>query len=300
MIIPSNETNHILIPSLGEILKCVEEKTYDLSPFPHWRKLFDQGHISQDELMEPTYLLGGAFYNFCTPAPSREILSRAIQKARCQKATQLLIPNVRESLKDHDLEKIGFRKLPGDFESATTLTCPFWETLRERVGSKKLRDLKRLTVKSDQCFTFHAYEGERAYSALRDVNDLHGFHQRKHNNKMNIFSTPVLKYWMRSPLQNRMIIILRKTDQGDTAQCLVLFKSSKNSLCFLTQAKNTSMCLEGHNLYTSAFMKVYEYALNRGIKKVYLGRGGEATKAKLGANLFWQQNHWLYPLQTYN
>jgi len=270
----------------------------DLTAFPHWEKIALEGKEKGLNLAKPTWPLG-FFYNFYTPFPSPDVLREEALKAAHSGAEQMVLPNLRHHPEQEAfLSQLGFIKIGEEDESAFLITKPIEEELRERVGSSRFREIRRLVSKarndSSTEFLEMRTSPSKGEETLYKIAHLHHYHAEKHSNKVNIFSFPILKNILESNLRENLILgITYAHNSSQVLQGKILIRDH-STLYYISQAIDHIKVTTGNNLYIAAYYEIYQWAFENQIKVVHLGRGGREMKQRLGANLFFKQYHWLH------
>jgi len=244
-----------------------------------------------------TFLFGGYFYNFTTPALSPLEIQTAISEATQYNAAQVLVPTIRDTDDCSGLVDAGFQKIPCFIDVAFDLENGVDADLENRVGNKRMREIRRIHRKANKEYELKIYEGKDQLTdeVLQLASELHNYNALKYKHPVNFYNLTVLKELRNTALaRNTLIAFWCNRITGKPAQVNVCFVSAEHGeIYYLVQGINQAEVSEGQNLYVASIYAMYLLASERKIGRVYLGRGSHEAKAKLGANRFYLLNHWI-------
>jgi hypothetical protein len=264
------------------------------SDIPQWQ-------ANDNVIEEETFVQHGFFINFYTPAPTFEEMTSILEKfVEHTAASQCVIPCIRETGETTALlRQWGF--LPGGegVESLFTITLGVDQDLRERVGSKRYRDIIRMAKRANEIYSFEIMD-----TALIDDEMLARFqylstrHCQRHGTAINIYNQYVQDL-MRQAKNTNFKWFIRRDSQGKIMQFGNLAICSVNrEIYYLNQAIDHDMVSSNINLYVSSFYEVFLFAENNNYKEIHLGRGGVDNKLKVGATKQFLQHHWVISRKT--
>ncbi len=261
----------------------------------HWRNRLGIATPELDAI--PTFVFGGYFYGFSSPVPEQAELSEVSRLVLGKTAGQILVPCVREGVNVDALVAEGFQKLPWFVESVFEIDKGVEADLASRVSRNQRRDILRLTRRSEEQFELQLFEGE----ALRQnpwvfakAAELHAHNLTKYSHALNFYSQEILTLLLHSGLAEHLLIALRKDKNGEFVQASVNFiDRPRKQLFLMVQGINRDLVPPGQNLYLAETYQLYQFAQKQGIQEVYLGRGGQEAKQRMGANRFHLLNLWI-------
>lgn len=265
----------------------------NLDTLPHW-------HNKDSSLTQnATYFLGGYFYNFFTPTPSKELISEHIGLLKkTSNATQIIIPSVRNE-ESSFLRNLGFCSYNLDKELLFLFNGNVDSNLRDAIGSHRFRQIKRLHRKSFEKYTFEWLVAKNINNKLLDEFDkLDIQHTERHKSVRRIYTKEVYDSFTNSLLSNYFRWYIRRdTKTNDLVQVgFLLLGEPGGTVYYLNQSINRENCASDHNLYVASFYEIYKYAEQMDYKCVHMGRGTEQAKLNLGANTIIEQASWIVTL----
>lgn len=249
-----------------------------LPDFPHWKSLYCQGILTQEEWMAPTWFLFGFFYNGQTlietdPSLISETKERAVKSG----ARQVFVPSVRDHNEANNfLERSGFRRLKGDVESALVFKTEVSEHVLYYAGYHNFNEIRSLSKKARYSYPL-VFEEKPTDSFLKIIADLHEEHCKRYGHLFNIYNFEILKSFTES---GHSFMFGVRWDKERPVQGMILYHNPlNNELCFLSMATQRQKIPIGHNLYLASFWEVYHEAYRRNVVLLSLGRGNQALTA---------------------
>jgi hypothetical protein len=230
-------------------------------------------------------LAAGYFYNFSTSLSDQELAEFGASPG------PILVPSVRTVERAHLGE--AFVRVATHTECVVTLDKDVDDCLLDRLKSKRARDIRRI-ARNAQC-DFEVMEasalGPEHWACIARLDSLHN---ERHAVAVPMFCEAVQRSFARSLLAPAFRWIFRRNAAGRAVQVgLILLGTNESVVYYLHQAIDRAALKLGENLYTATFYTLYRWAQAHGYQAVHLGRNGVAEKQRLGANVFFQQNHWL-------
>ncbi|MFE0761554.1 aminotransferase class I/II-fold pyridoxal phosphate-dependent enzyme [Streptomyces smyrnaeus] len=244
-----------------------------------------------------TLVGGGALYNPTSPAPGPAVLDELARRAKTLDAPQILVPHVRRGDDTGALRAAGFVPLTAGTECVLRLTADVDELLRDRVGAKQLRDLRRRHNAASREVgweRFRLSELDHRQWARDAFVELHRHHaERSGGHGFNPYSADALDALAHGALAERTEMFVRRRKNTVVQAGLVMASHNGRGIHFLTQAVDQDDPAARHNLYLASLYRLYQDARRSGLDWVHLGRGDAHRKRRLGADLFVPLDHWL-------
>lgn len=268
-----------------------------LEDVPHWRALGELPDDIAKLQKEKSWLLNGFFYNFYSDVPTTEQLKTAQRQMADEGVCQIIVPCVRQSDRQHNLIEQGFVSVHASYESIYYIEGDVNTDLRLRVGSKQMRNLKRLAERASQRFTPEYYVGDlrQKNAVVNEISELFKNHCNKYQTTVNFFSLSILKYLFKSEIGDKFIVFLYRDPRSSRLVSAMLgFIDARDlSLWCMIYSSDRDLVEKGQNLYVASFYNMFHLARELGLNSVNLGRGPVEMKKKLGANVFIEQHHWI-------
>lgn len=270
-----------------------------LNHIVHWKAHMDMIGCNNSFLgREPTLFFGGYIYNFTTPAIRDKEIQDEIKYGIANGASLYLVPTIRDIDDCSDLIDAGFKKLPCFVESVFEIEGESNKDIKERVGSKRMKEILRLHKKACREYDLKYFTGPEVKNdgALMDLaSNLHNENIKKYSYPVNFYNREVIETLANSALSEKLIIGIRYDRKNKLPIQVMIYLVSVDSseIYYLVQGIDHKLVPKDQNLYVTAVYDAYLFARKSGIKTMYLGRGGHEEKAKLGANKFYLLNHWI-------
>lgn len=230
-------------------------------------------------------LVAGYFYNFSTSISDQELAELAAVPG------PILVPSVRAT----DRADLGdsFTLVATHTECVVTLDNAVHECLLTRLQSKRARDIRRIARNANYGFeVVEASDLDTAHWA--EIARLDTLHNARHMAATPMFCEAVQRTFAQSVLASAFRWIFRRDASGRVVQAgLILLGHEDGTVYYLHQAIDREVLSAGENLYTATFYTLYCWAQAHGFRAVHLGRNGVEEKRRLGANVFFEQHHWL-------
>ncbi|EKS6645999.1 hypothetical protein QCD58_004928 [Enterobacter hormaechei] len=250
----------------------------ELGIMPHYGgELYTKNHA---------FLVNGYFYNFHTQVDLTEITKRGL----CNET--VIIPSVREIEYD---KIIGFEKVATHTESIVSFenSNDVFSSLSHVLNRQEFRELRRKHRKINASFEVVSAD-QLNDTIFDDIIYIDALHNIKYKAKVHLFNRNVQTCFINSPLSKHLRWILRRDERGVIVQFMMILLGLKEKTIYcLHQAINHKDIAPGDNFYVGTFVDVYLWGKENGFDFIHLGRGGANEKKKIGASLFYTQNHWL-------
>ncbi|GAB2602826.1 hypothetical protein GCM10027168_39860 [Streptomyces capparidis] len=247
-------------------------------------------------LGRPTLVGGAALYGPTSPAPTAQALAELARRAEALDVPQLLVPGVRRTDDTRALRAAGLVPIAAGDECVVRLNGEVDDVLRTRVGSGRLRDLRRRHRAASRDVTWERIrlsELERRPWAREAFADLHRRRAERRGGRRNPYPVEALDALAAGPLADRTEMFARR--RGDAVVQVGLTTRSHNGrgLYLLTQAVDHDDPVARRDLHLASLYRLYLDARRSGLEWVHLGRGDADRARRLGADLFVPLDHWL-------
>ncbi len=261
----------------------------------YWQAMLKNTPVRVPKLCEKeTWIRGGYFFNFSTPVPTSEEMSLWCDP---KNPTPVLIPGVTEPVTP-EAEKIGFGSIPAFVETAYEIVGDLEGTLKSRLGGKDARELLRLRRRVQEEYILESLNTNQLLQQtdlFSEVVRLLLLNSEKHGAKTALYQESSLKQLLESSISDSIRIFLRRNRQGIAVQALFCYDDRTNKeLFYATQGIDHEKVEPKHNLYTTAYLDLFELAEREGYKRVWLGRGKEKDKLRIGANYARNLYYWIW------
>jgi len=273
----------------------IKEPIVQLKDIPQWVGFLKSVGVKNTPLDDcSTFLSNGYFYNFSSRTP--------INKLDINHEAEIhFIPTLRDECNASILETQGFIKIPSYIESCLEIVDSLDFQLKHSLGNKRYKDIKRLTNKGRKCYPIIFYDWQDIQGnncLLNAFAKLHEYNSFKYNHNYNLYNYDALKKLFESHLKKNIFIGLRYDKENSRyVQGFIFLVGQKYSdIYLLAQGSNIDMIQNGNNLYVAMLYELFNFAYSRKIFSIYLGRGSELNKRKIGANKFFLLNNWIKPI----
>ncbi|WP_447035406.1 aminotransferase class I/II-fold pyridoxal phosphate-dependent enzyme [Streptomyces sp. DSM 118878] len=267
--------------------------------------------VDTSVLERPTLVGGGALYGPSSPAPTGRILDALARDARSLDVPQLLVPHVRRTDDAGALRAAGLVPFAAGSECVVRLTGEVDDILRDRVGARQLRDLRRrqhavskvatweripLTRLDTESWAKDAFVELHRRRATRAGAGHHSYGAVAHylyGAGHHPYGAEALDAWARGSLADRTELFVRRRGSTVVQAGLLVRSHSGRGVYLLTQAADRDDPLARYNLYLAAVYRLCLDARRFGLDWVHLGRGDAERMRRLGADLFVPLDHWV-------
>lgn len=262
----------------------------------HWKRRFNIDSDTMDNAH--TRFIAGFFYNFSTSAPNGDKLNSEITEGEATGIYQFLVPTVRNSSDNRVLTDAGFTPIPWFIESIYERREGVDLDLKKQLSRSQYRDILRLERKAIADFDLEFYEYHKILndpSIIMIAADLHQLNIDKYAHAYNFYNKKILNLILFSSIGKNLLICIRrdKATRQPVQASINFIDRDKSQLFQMAQGIDHSLVKKGNNLYIAETLQMYRYAESQGISEIHLGRGGQDSKRRLGANRFYLLNNWI-------
>lgn len=242
-----------------------------------------------------TRLINGCLLNTSSTVPNSAELRSAMASAAAD-ILQFVVPNVRSYNLSVgiDLAKLGFFPYSAGIEAIVYIGNDWQSHLLNRIGARRLSELRRFVRKAKADFDLETRPLQTLSSAeLSRLDPVFEHHEQRYGHKRRLFGDRLLKILAKHPALGPHLNISVRSDRADRIVQAMLWFEHDNEYYYLAQAIHRDLVNSSHNLYKASFSELYERANLRNVQWINLGRGSVEAKHKLGANIIFDQQHWI-------
>ncbi|MEU5610641.1 aminotransferase class I/II-fold pyridoxal phosphate-dependent enzyme [Streptomyces sparsogenes] len=247
-------------------------------------------------LERPTLVGGGSPYHPSSPAPTAHAVEELVRRAAALDVPQILVPHVRRGEDTTALRAAGLVPVAAGSECVVRLTGEVDDVLRNRVGARRLLDLRRRhrAVSREVGWERIPLGGLDGAPWARDAFvELHRRRAERHGGQDSLYNADALDALAHGALADRTEMFVRRRGKAVVQAGLLTTSHNGRGVYVLTQAVDHGDPVARHNLFVASLYRLYLDARRSGLDWVHLGRGDASRMRRLGADLFVPLDHWL-------
>ena len=292
-LLEEEQSLNIFKEMLIDTLK-VNKPIVQLKNIPQWMGFLNSIGLKNSKLDNcQTLLQHSYFYNFSSSITDIDLNSLSNDNS-CQIQ---LIPTIRSANNDSILSELGYVKIPSYVESYLELENSLNCQLLQHLGSKKFRNIIRLTNVGRKHYDLNFYNWKdigNDNGIIKNFVKLHKYNTQKYNHSHNLFNYDSVNKLFKSKFRKNVIIGLRSNKKNNEyVHGFIFIECRKYShIYLLAQGSRPNLVSNGTNLYITMFYELFHYAYINNYSKIFLGRGNQLDKKNLGANRFNVLNNW--------